>query len=195
MIVAGSGGRRDDDFVDSYDDSYGAGSDTGGYLEDAPPPRRRRARRQRRCHRGGRGLLGFGFGVSQGQGENAVGSTGLNLGYRAGPVGLLAEMQFAEGEVQARVESIESQARLYLGLDDCVDLFPLVGVGRYESFFGETSGTVSYGIGLELHLGRVLSLGARFSRSELFTPLESAGLEGGELRHRDLFLFQTSLYF
>jgi hypothetical protein len=117
------------------------------------------------------------------------------MGYRAGPVGLQAGLQFAEGEFQARVESVESQLRFYVDLGSCVELFPLIGVGRYASTLGESSGTASYGLGVELHLGRVLSLGAQFSQSMLFTPLQSAGPEGGELRFRDLFLIQTTLYF
>ncbi|MEE2645126.1 MAG: hypothetical protein VYD19_09355 [Myxococcota bacterium] len=196
----------EDDFIegDFIDDAPLTADGGADFVDEDAATRSSRPRRRlesydervrRRCRRANRGLFGVGFGVSQAQGEQAGSSTSLSMGYRAGPVGLQAGLQFAEGELQARVESVESQLRFYIDLDSCVELFPLIGAGRYESILGESSGIASYGLGVELHLGRVLSLGAQFSQSMLFTPLQSAGPEGGELRFRDLFMIQTTLYF
>ena len=77
--------------------------------------------------------------------------------------------------------------------DQLMDLYPLIGLGRYESTIGEVSNSIDLGIGMDINLMPGLSFGGRFQRAFLTNKIRE--VNNAETESSDLFIAQLSINF
>jgi hypothetical protein len=142
---------------------------------------------------GGHMLVNLGFGSQSTKGTDDSRSTYvLGLGYRSDMLGLVGEGQFASYEDSSSLTSLRGQIRLYIPVGECLDLYPLVGLSRFEEDSDQTS-AIDLGIGADLNLGGKLSIGARYIRSAFTDSIQNVRNE--DVESSNTLLFQVGLYF
>jgi hypothetical protein len=138
-------------------------------------------------------LVNLGFGSQSTKGTDDSRSTYvLGLGYRSDMLGLVGEGQFASYEDSSSLTSLRGQIRLYIPVGECLDLYPLVGLSRFEEDSDQTS-AIDLGIGADLNLGGKLSIGARYIRSAFTDSIQNVRNE--DVESSNTLLFQVGLYF
>lgn len=177
--------------------NQGTGYGSGGYGGGYPAPTGGMAGGMRRpvvCRpQGGKLLLNLGFGTQTTQGlDDSKGAYILGLGYRSDMIGLVAEGQFASYDDAQQFTSMRGQLRLYLPIGQCVDIYPLVGLSRFQED-NEQTPAIDLGVGADLNLGGSISLGARYTRSFFTDSFEN--IRNEDVVASNTVIFQLGLYF
>ena len=138
-------------------------------------------------------MLNLGFGTQNTQGlEDSTGAYSLGLGYRSDLLGIYGEGQFASLEDEQELTSLRGQLRLYLPLGQCFDIYPLVGLSRYQEKDEETP-AIDLGLGADINLGGFLSLGARYTRSFFTGSIQN--IRDENVGASNTLIFQLGVYF
>jgi hypothetical protein len=142
---------------------------------------------------GGRLMVNAGFGTQNTEGlDDSQPTYMIGAGYRSNMIGLAAEAQFADYKDPASRSSYRGQLRLYLPVGQCMDLYPLIGLSRFEEN-DETTPAIDLGLGVDLNLGGSISLGARYTRSFFTDKIEN--IRNKEVEASNTMIFQLGLYF
>ena len=138
-------------------------------------------------------MLNLGVGAQSITSEDRQTALTLGGGYRSNLLGVAGEVQLASREEEeTTLTALRAQFRLYLPLGACADLYPLIGL---SSFHGERENTsaIDFGLGADLNLGGVVSLGARYTHS-FFTDKISS-VNNTEVESTGTFIVQLGIYF
>ena len=66
-------------------------------------------------------------------------------------LGIVGEGQFANYDDTSSLTSVRGQLRLYLPIGQCVDIYPLIGLSRFEEANDDTS-AIDLGVGCDAML-------------------------------------------
>ena len=142
---------------------------------------------------GGRIMVNAGFGTQNTEGlDDSQPTYMLGVGYRSNMIGLAGEAQFADYNDPSSRSSYRGQIRLYLPVGQCLDVYPLIGLSRFEEN-EETTPAIDLGLGADLNLGGSISLGARYTRSFFTDKIEN--IRNKEVKASNTMIFQLGLYF
>lgn len=179
--------RYDDRYDDRYNDGYDGGS--GGYAPSAGG-----APRERTCRpEGGHMMINLGIGTQNTQGlEDSTAAYALGIGYRSDMLGLYGEGQFASIEDEQQFTSLRGQLRLYVPLGQCFDLYPLIGLSRFQEGDEQTP-AIDLGLGADINLAGIFSLGARYTRSFFTNQIQN--VRDDDVKASNTLLFQIGVYF
>lgn len=138
-------------------------------------------------------LVNVGFGTQSTQGlDDSKPAYTLGVGYRSDMLGLLGEGQFASYDDASQLTTLRGQLRLYLPIGQCVDIYPLIGLSRFQQDNEQTS-AIDLGVGGELNLGGRLSLGARYTRSFFTDKIQN--VQNETVEKTNTLIFQLGIYF
>jgi hypothetical protein len=138
-------------------------------------------------------MINLGIGAQDIQDSNNVKSAfSLGLGYRADMLGVMGEGQFVSVDDESQFSVLRGQLRLYIPLGTCLDLYPVVGLSRFQEA-EETTSAIDLGLGVDFNLGGRLSLGARYNRSFFTDKIKN--IDDDEVEESDTFIVQLGFYF
>lgn len=138
-------------------------------------------------------MLNFGIGSQSIDSDQREVALSFGGGYRAGLLGIAAEVQLASREEEeATLSALRGQFRLYLPMARCADLYPLLGV---SSFHGDSDNTyaIDLGLGADLNIAGAVSLGARYTHSFFTERIRDIGNE--DVESVNTFIVQIGVYF
>ena len=116
----------------------------------------------------------------------------IGVGYRSNLIAIAGEAQFADYNDPSSRSSYRGQLRVYLPVGQCLDLYPLIGLSRFEEN-EKTTPAIDLGLGADLNLGGSISLGARYTRSFFTDAIEN--IRNKEVEASNTMIFQLGLYF
>jgi hypothetical protein len=142
---------------------------------------------------GGRLFINAGIGTQTTKGlEDSKPTYTLGLGYRTNMLGLMGEGQFASYKDAQQLTSLRGQIRLYLPIGQCVDVYPLIGMSRFQEG-EETTPAIDLGLGADFNLGGNLMVGARYTRSFFTDNINN--IRDEEVEASNTAIFQVGIYF
>ena len=142
---------------------------------------------------GGRLMVNAGFGTQNTEGlDDSQPTYMIGVGYRSNLIAIAGEAQFADYNDPSSRSSYRGQLRVYLPVGQCLDLYPLIGLSRFEEN-EKTTPAIDLGLGADLNLGGSISLGARYTRSFFTDAIDN--IRNKEVEASNTMIFQLGLYF
>ena len=141
-------------------------------------------------------MLNFGMGTQMLDQQEPNFVYTLGLGYRQKMIGVSGEFEIAQVEGESVINSMRAQARAYISVGDCLDLYPLVGVSRTNSLLeNDAQVGVDLGLGIDKNFAGIFALGARYTRTLFNDTLKGAETQDERPQGAHSFIVQMSLFF